>query len=150
MLITQLHKDLAASMKRGDTSRVEILRLILSELHNTAIAKYGKLAEAKVNDADVVTAVKILAKRHRESIIAFEKGNRPDLVAKEKEQLVVVQEFLPKELADAEIRNMLTLLAASGEKNFGVLMGTAMEKLKGKADGGRVATLLKEMMDRQK
>lgn len=135
-----------ASMKRGDTTRVESLRLILSEVRNVAIAKYGRDAEAKVSDPDTVSAVKKLAKRHRESIEAFEKGGRSDLVAKEKAQLSVVESYLPQELPDSEIRKIIGPLLRTGETNFGVLMRQVMAAIAGKADGGRVSAILKEML----
>ena len=146
MLITQLHEDLAASLKRGDSVRVGTLRLILAELGNIAITKYGNQADANVRDADVVEAAKKLAKRHRESIEAFEKGNRQDLVAKEKEQLAIVERFLPTQMSEEELAEILKPLVAAGEQNFGLLMRQAMEKIKGQADGGRVAEILKQMI----
>ncbi|MEK7129502.1 MAG: GatB/YqeY domain-containing protein [Patescibacteria group bacterium] len=146
MKLIQLQEDLAASLKSGKSDRVETLRFLLSAVKNSAIAKYGSEADAKLTEADILDVVKKQVKTHRESIEAFEKAGRQELAAKEKAQLAVLAEYSPKELSDEELKKLLEPVVAGGEQNFGLLMKQAMVQVAGKADGGRVAALLKQMI----
>ena len=99
-----------------------------------------------MTDADILAEVKKQVKTHTESIEAFAKAGRQELVDKEKAQLVGLNsEFAPKELSDEELKVILAPIAASGEQNFGLLMKSAMAAVQGKADGGRVAGILKQL-----
>lgn len=146
MLISDINNDLHASLKQGKHERVETLRLVLAEIRNYAIAAYGKDAESSVTDKDVVSVLKKQAKKHNESIAIFEKSKRSDLAEKEKTQLSIVSEYLPQELPDKELAEILTDLIKNKENNFGLLMKKAMEKVEGRAGGGRVAEMLKRML----
>lgn len=156
MLVDQLKADLTQSLKKGDTVRVGTLRFLLSAVQNAAIAKYGALGEAGLKDADVLDVIKNQAKTHRESIDAFEKAERMELVAKEQAELTILEALLPKQLSDDELTKLLEPVITSGEKNtstssgqvFGLLMKQAMAAVKGQADGGRVAELLKYMLQK--
>jgi hypothetical protein len=146
MLMDRLQTDLSTSLKAGNSDRVETIRFLIAGVHNSVTATYGVTWEKDMKDADVLEAVKKQIKTHRESIEAFEKGNRPELVAKEKAQLAVLLEFAPKELSDEELKKILEPIAKSGEKNFGLLMKTAMAAAKGQAEGGKVSAMLKSLL----
>lgn len=145
-----LHDDIKATvrtaLKAGDTRHVETLRFLLAAVGNFAIAKYGAKGEAGLTDADVLDVVKSQAKSHRESIEAFNKAGRTELATKEKEELSILEAYLPKQLSDEEIKKLLDPLVGSGETNFGKLMGLAMDTVHGQADGGRVASILKQLL----
>lgn len=145
MTMTSLQQDLNASLKAGKSDRVETLRFLIAAAKNHAIAKYGREAEEKLTEADILDVVKKQVKTHRESVEAFEKAGRADLAAREKAQLTVLLEYLPKELSDEELKKLLEPVVASGETNFGLLMKAAMAVVQGQADGGRVASMLKQM-----
>lgn len=146
MLLDQIKTDINESLKKGDAVRVGTLRFLLAAIRNDAINKYQAAGESKVTDADVLDVVKKQVKTHKESILAFQNGNRPELAAKEQAELTILEAFLPKQLSDDELRLLLAPTAASGEKNFGLLMKQAMSAVAGKADGGRVSALLREML----
>ena len=153
MKLKQLEEDLALSMKAGKTERVETLRFLISAVRNAAAAKYANAWEASMTEEDVADGVKKQIKTHKESIEAFEKAGRNDLVAREKGQLDILMEFAPKELTDDELKALLAPIAKNGEKpqpagrqDFGLLMKQAMEKVRGQADGGRVAAALKNLL----
>lgn len=146
MLINSLKNELNAAVKSGDTTRRDTLRFLLSAIGNAAIAKYGSEAEKKLTDADVLDVIKKQVKTHKESIEAFEKGSRADLAQKEKAELVILEAYLPKQMSDEELRKLLEPIMKTGEKNFGLLMGQAMSVVSGRADGARVAAILKEMV----
>ena len=150
MLLTDLKADLVTSMKQGNAVRVETLRFLLAAVRNVAISKYGASGEASVIDDDVLDVIKKQVKTHKESIEAFASAKRQDLVDKEQAQLSILQSFLPAEMSDSELKRLLEPVVASGETDFGKLMGNAMGVLRGKADGGRVSALLKEMLQNSK
>ncbi len=145
MLMETLQKDMITSLKAGKSDRVETIRFLIAAIRNLAIDKYGNTWETSLTDADIVDVVKKQIKTHRESIEAFEKGGRLELADKEKMQLSILQEFAPKEMTDDELKALLAPVVASGEQSFGLLMKTAMAAVKGQADGGKVAALLKQM-----
>ena len=126
MLMDQLQTDLTTSLKAGKRDRVETIRFLIAGVRNVVSAKYGANWEKNMTDADVLDTVKKQIKTHRESVEAFEKAGRAELVAKEKAQLTVLEEFAPKELSDEDLKKILAPIAASGEKNFGLLMKNAM------------------------
>lgn len=146
MFIDQLKIDLTQSLKKGDTVRVGTLRFLLSAVQNTAIHSYGNASETSLTDEDVLGVIKKQTKTHRESIEAFEKAGRGELVAKEQAELTILESFLPKQLSDEELKTLLSPVISSGEKNFGLLMKQAMAAVKGQTDGGRVAAILKQLM----
>ena len=111
-----------------------------------AITKYGAAGESAVTEADVMDGIKKQAKAHRESVEAFTKANRPELAAKEQKELTILESFLPKEMSDEELKKLLEPIVAGGEKNFGLLMKAAMTAVQGKADGGRVSSILRTMV----
>lgn len=137
---------MTAALKGGDSVRLSTLRMLIAAVKNFSISMYGAEADAKLTDANVTEAIKKQAKTHRESIVAFEKGGRADLVEKEKAELAILEGYLPKELTDEELKKFLEPVVSSGETNFGLLMKQAMAVVAGKADGGRVAALLKQML----
>lgn len=142
----QLKSDILISLKSGDTVRTQVLRTLLSDVRYSAIAKYQAEWETKVNDQDIEDVVKKQLKSHRESIEMFTKGSRDDLVQKEKAELEIIEKFLPPQMADSDLEKLVTDAVASGESNFGKLMGQIMAKTGGKADGARVAELLKKTL----
>lgn len=144
MLLDDLKKDSMDSLKRGQKARVDALRFLISAVRNLAIAKYGAAGESSITDADVLEIIKKQVKTHRESVEAFEHAGRTELVQKEKDELAVLEAFLPKQTSDEELRVILAPIVASGEKNFGLLMKQSMAAVGDKADGGRVAALLKQ------
>lgn len=145
MLIDELKSELRSAMKASDTNRRDTLRYLLSAVNNSAIAKYGAEAEAKLTQSDVLDVIKKQVKTHKESIEAFEKGGRADLVDKEKAELAILEGYLPKQMSDEELKALLAPIAASGGE-FGPMMGKAMAAVAGKAAGGRVSDLLKQLL----
>ncbi|MEK7065673.1 MAG: GatB/YqeY domain-containing protein, partial [Patescibacteria group bacterium] len=141
-----LQLQVSEALKSGDRVRVETLRFLLSAVRNAAIAKYGNKSEVAVTDDDVVDVIKKQVKTHRESVEAFTQAGRQELADAEKAQLAILESYLPKQMSDDDLKKLLGPIAASGEKNYGLLMGQAMKAVKGQADGARVSTLLKEMI----
>ncbi len=133
-------------MKAGDRVKVETIRFLLAAVANDGIAKYRNEVEQKLSDSDVTSVLRKQVKTHKESIEAFEKGGRKELADRERAQLAVLETYLPLEMSDKELQKLLEPVAKSGEANFGKLMGQAMARVAGKADGGRVAGVLKQLI----
>src|SRR3989338_11694356 len=112
-LLEKLNADLVEAQKAQDVTRVSTLRFLLSQIHNAKITKGSEL-----NDQEVELEAMKEAKRHRESIIAYEAGKRPDLEEKEKAELSVLEGYLPDPFTDVEIENFVKeaigAVAASG------------------------------------
>jgi uncharacterized protein len=143
--LASLQQDLNNSLKSGNTVRVATLRMFVSAVRNNAINKYGAAWETSITEADIVDIAKKQVKTHKESVDAFTKAGRPELAQKEADELVILEEFTPKELSDDALRELLAPIAKSGEPNFGLLMKSAMAAVAGQADGARVSKMLKEL-----
>ena len=142
-LLEKLNADLIEAQKAQDVTRVSTLRFLLSQIHNAKITKGSEL-----NDQEVELEAMKEAKRHRESIIAYEAGNRPDLVEKEKSELTVLESYLPEPLTDEEITNFvkeaIAAVGASGPADMGKVIKAVMSSAGPKADGGKVAEITRQ------
>ena len=130
----KLTDDLKDAMRSGDEVSRDAIRMVRAALKNEQIELQHPLTDAEV-DA-VVTRI---AKRHRDSIAEFKKGNRPDLVAHEEAQLAVVEKFakvqmMPREQIEAEVRQTIAELNLSGPRAMGPVMTAMSKRLKDKAD----------------
>src|SRR5215207_8543500 len=130
----KLTDELKDAMRTGDEVRRDAIRMVLAALKNEQIELQHPLTADEVDG--VVTRI---AKRHRDSIAEFKKGNRPDLVAHEEAQLAVVErfakiQFLSREQIEAEVREAIATLNVSGPRAMGPLMTALQQKLRDKAD----------------
>jgi len=144
-LVERLRDDLNRSLKKGKKDRVSTLRMLLANVANAEIAKRTPLDEA-----DVLGVIAKQAKQNRESIEAFQKGNRNDLVAKEEKELTVLQEYLPKQMSREEItavaRQVIEEVGAAGPGDKGKVMGRLMPQMKGKAEGAEINAIVSELL----
>ena len=141
----RVEQALHRAMKARDMERVSALRNIRARLQNRAIEK-----RAPLEDADVLQVLSTLAKQRRESIEQFRAGGRDDLVAKEEAELRVIQEFLPAQMDEGELREAVAAaireVGAAGPRDLGRVMGVLMPRVRGRADGKRVNALAREML----
>ena len=144
-LFDKISQDLNTALKQKDTTRVSTLRYLISHLNNARIAKGEAL-----NDDDITLEIAKDAKRHKESIEAFEKANRQALVGQESAQLAILEEYLPAQLKDEEIAKIIDeVIAGLGQVDSGdmaKIMGQVMAKVKGQADGAVVSGIVKEKL----
>jgi uncharacterized protein YqeY len=145
MLLSQIKSSIIESVKGHDSPRAETLRFLLSAIRNAGIDKYAPKGEEAMTDEDILEVIKKQVKTHKESIEAFSGAGRTELAEKEKVELAILVAYLPKEMSDQDLTAMLTPIARSGEKNFGLLMKQAMALVGGKADGSRVSAILKKL-----
>ena len=141
-LSDKLDQDLKQAMTSKDADRLSVIRFLKSALKYSAIEKKVE----KLSDADVLQIVQKQIKQRKESIEQFEKGGRADLASKEKKEVALLEAYLPKQLADAEldaaVRGAVKAENASSKKDFGRLMKVLNEKLAGQADAKRISEAL--------
>jgi uncharacterized protein YqeY len=144
-LVEKIKTDLEQSLRKNDKLRVSVLRLVLSSLHNAEIAQQKTL-----DDDGILVVIDKEAKMRRESIEAFEKGNRPDLVDKEKTELAILMEYLPEQMSRDQIvaaaQKVISELGASSPKDKGKVMSQLMPVLRGKAQGQEVSEVVNELL----
>src|SRR4030042_6997668 len=121
-LVEQIRSDLEQSVRQKDNLRCTTLRLLVSSIHNAEIDQQHKA----LDDAGIGSIVAKEIKKRRESIEAFEKGNRPDLVTKEKTELAILSKYLPRQMSRDQIveaaRKVISELGASSPKDRGKVM----------------------------
>lgn len=140
-----IQEALRGALKRQQRVEVATLRLLLSEIKNAEIAQQKPADDNKVLD---VIAKEV--KRRRESIEAFERGNRGDLVAQEEAELAVLMSYLPEQMSREEIitaaRQVVDAVGAKEPSDKGKVMSQLMPQLKGKADGKEVSEIVSELL----
>lgn len=145
MLRQQLQIDLIQSMKSGEKARVEVLRYILAQVKNKEVDKKSQL-----DDNEVLDVLRKQIKQLRESIEAFTKGNRPELVSEYQAQFDIVSSYLPKELSDDDLKKEIETIIATNQEAFSknpkLIIGIAMKELKNKAESSRIMALLNSMI----
>ncbi len=141
----QLDAELLEAVRSKDEFRRSALRLIKASLQSEEKSQ-GKA----LGDDGVIQVLSREAKRRRESIDAFQKGNRPDLVEKEEAELALISRYLPQQLSAEEIteiaRSVIEETGAVGAGDRGKVMGRLMPQVKGKADGKLVSQIVGELL----
>ena len=141
----KIREDLKEALKQHDGARVSILRLLLSEIKKAEIAQRTPLDDNKTLDV-----IGKEVKRHRESIEAFKRGNRSDLVAQEEAELSILMGYLPKQMSREEVvivaQQVIGAVGAKGISDKGKVMSQLMPELKGKADGKEVSDVVSELL----
>jgi uncharacterized protein len=145
-LFQKINDDMKAAMKSGDKPRLEVIRFALASLHAAQKEKEMKTPGATLTDEEVVAVLQKDAKRRKESIELFKQGKRDDLVAKEEADLLVLGEYVPKELSRSEIEKMVDEVKAQGFVDFSSAMRETMKLVKGRADGKAVGEVIKEKL----
>lgn len=135
----QIQAAMIAAMKSQDKRRLESVRYVFAQIKNKEID-----LKREFNDDEALKLLQTEAKRRKDAIDAYEKGGRKDLVEKEQYDLSIIDEYLPKQLSDDDIRAIISdVKKTSTETNFGLLMKAVMANVAGRADGGRVSALLR-------
>jgi uncharacterized protein len=133
----QVDSDLKEAMRAKDTRKLGVLRMLKAALKYAAIAKSG--AEAELTDAEAAQVMRKQVKQRQDSIESFEKGGRAELAAKEKEELLILNAFLPQamsfdELAEV-VRTTIEETGATSKAQMGGVMKALHAKVAGRADG---------------
>ncbi len=147
-LYQTLGDDLKQAMKAGDVFRRDTLRLLQSAVKNVAIDK--RQAPADLSDTEVEEVIKKLVKQRKDSIAQYQSGNRPDLAAKEQEELDLLATYLPEAMPEAELKALVEgALKESGmttKDKMGQAMGVVMKKVAGRASGDDVRRVVESLL----
>ncbi|MDX6357326.1 MAG: uncharacterized protein QOH37_380 [Nocardioidaceae bacterium] len=145
----RLRSDLVTSIKARDELRSSTIRMVLSAITNAEVA--GKEAR-ELSDNDVIGVLSTEAKKRREAATAFADAGRTELSAKETAEAAVIAEYLPEQLGEAEIAQLVTTAiaqtgaAGEGMRAMGKVMGVVSPQVKGRADGGAVAAEVRRQL----
>lgn len=142
----QIQKDIMEAMKAHNTVRTNAVRAIKSEI---LLAKTSG-AGAEITDGDVIKLIQKLIKQRKESAAMYAQGGRQDLADNELAEAAEMEGYLPKQLSEAEVeeivKGIIAETGASSMADMGKVMGLATKKLAGQADGRTVSTLVKKLL----
>jgi uncharacterized protein YqeY len=138
-LLARLQADLNVARKAQDKPRTLLLGTILADIKNKKIE-----LRREPTDDDVVEVLRKGVKRRRESIEAYDKGGRKDLSDKERAEVTALEQYLPPQVSDDEIRAAVRAAIAGGAANIGAVMGKVMPQFKGRAEGGTINAVARE------
>lgn len=134
----QIQTQVTTSLKNRDQKRLDAFRFLFSQIRYKEID-----AKRELTDEEAVKLLQGEAKKRRESIAAYRQGGRNDLADKEQYELSVIEEFLPKQLTDEELKAIIAeVKSANSNGDFGTLMKAVMLKTAGRAEGGKVAKII--------
>lgn len=147
MLLGQIQSDLKNSLLAKDEVKVSTLRLLLAEIKNKEIAQ-----GADLSDEEIISVIQREAKKRKEASVGFRSGGREDSAIKEEAELKVLESYLPNQLSEEAltkvIEEVINETGATGMADMGKAIGAVMGRVKGRADGGIVSSLVKERLSR--
>jgi hypothetical protein len=141
----KLTTDLKQALRSGDTTKRNVIRLVLAAVNNAEIAK-----QAKLTDGDILGVFQKEIRQRQESITAFKQGNRPDLVVIEEAEMAVLQTYMPAQASRDEIiaaaQRIISETGAHGPADKGKVMPKIIAEFKGKADGREINAVVTELL----
>lgn len=163
MLKEQIRKDLNSALKEKKELEVSVLRLLRAAIFNKEKAKRYKISkekpeakkeeiekESELTNEEVMEVISSEIKKRKETILEFEKGKREDLAKKEKEEIEILQKYLPEQLSEDEIKKLaketIEKIGVKEIKDLGKVMAELMPKVKGRAEGSLISRIVKEFL----
>lgn len=145
-LLSRLEGDMKEAMKAREEVRLSTLRMIIAAARNAEIEKKTKA----LDDVETVKILQRSLKQHKESIAQFEKGNRPDLVARESAELRILETYMPRQLGEEEltrlVKEALAETGAVSKSDTGKVMKAVMAKAQGQADGKTISAIVSNLL----
>jgi hypothetical protein len=145
-LKTQITEDMKSAMKAGEKDRLKVVRLIRAAIKQVEIDE-----RVELDDPGVLAVLTKMVKQRRDSVEQFEKGNREDLAAIERDEIAVLKNYLPEQLSADDLAALVDeVIAATGAesiRDMGKVMGQIKAKAAGRADMGAVSTTVKERLN---
>ncbi|AGR64138.1 hypothetical protein BFD03_00890 [Limosilactobacillus reuteri] len=146
-LLQQLTSDMVSAMKNRDKETLNVVRMLKAAVQNEQIELGHDL-----NSNEEIAVMAREYKQRKESLDEFEKAGREDLINQAKNELSIVEKYMPKQLSKDEVtkivKEVIDELNASSMKNFGQVMGSVMPKVQGQADGKLVNQVVKEQLSK--
>ena len=144
----RVDSDLKEAMRAKDATKLNVLRMLKSALKYAAIAKSD--AEAELSEAEAVQVIRKQAKQRQDSIESFEKGGRAELADKEKEELAILNTYLPQGMSPDElakvVRETIAELGATSKAQMGAVMKALHAKAAGRADGKTLSSEVQKQL----
>jgi len=144
-LMDKLNDDMKQAMKTKDKLKLSVIRMVKSSVKNEEINQ-GK----ELSDDEVLALFNRELKQRRDSLQEFDKAGREDLAEQARAEIEVILQYLPKQLDEAEIRQIveetIKQVGATSKKDLGKVMGAMMPRIKGKADGNQVNKIVQELL----
>jgi len=143
MLKNEIQNAINKALKERNKTELKVLRFVLSQIQYEEIDKRKELS-----DEETVAVLQKEVKKRNDAIEMFKKGERPELIEDEQNQVKIIERYLPKQMGDEEINRIIeeTIITLDDKSNIGKTIGLVMAKLKGRADGGKVARLVKQKL----
>ena len=142
----QVTEDMKSAMKAGDKDRLKVVRLVLAAIKQVEVDK-----RVELDDAAVLAVITKMVKQRRDSVEQFEKGGREDLATIERDEIAVLEDYLPEQLSADELTAMvdevIQATGAEGIRDMGKVMGQIKAKAAGRADMGAVSATVKERLN---
>lgn len=149
----KIQGQISEALRAKDQIRLTTLRGIIAAFTNEAVALKRK-PQDKLSDQETVAVIRRLVKQRKDSIEQFEKGGRKDLVANEKAELKILEEFLPAQMSEEKIREIVEKILRQAQddnspilKNKGAFIGTVIKETRGEADGILVKKIVGEILE---
>ena len=147
---SELDANLKEAIKSQEKQRVATLRLIIAAIKDRDIAVRSEENTEGVSDAEIILILSNMVKQRKQSIIQYEEGGRIELAEREREEIKIIQEFLPNQLTDEEIHIEISKLIDAQEqltiKDMGKIMGELKEKFSGRMDFGKASGVVKALL----
>ena len=147
---SELDANLKEAIKSQEKQRVATLRLINAAIKDRDIAVRSEENTEGVSDAEIILILSNMVKQRKQSIIQYEEGGRVELAEREREEIKIIQEFLPNQLSDEEIHTEVSKIIDAHEqltiKDMGKIMGQLKEKFSGRMDFGKASGIVKALL----
>lgn len=145
----KLMDALKAAMKAKESTKISTIRMVQAAIKDLEIANRTK-PNAETTDADIATLLSKLVKQREESAKIYDEGGRPELAAKEREEIAIISEFMPKQLSEAEvigiIKGIIAEVGAASMKDMGKVMAPLKERYPGQLDFGKASGQIKSLL----
>ena len=157
MLIDSIKKDLKIAMKSKDTLKISTLRMITSSIKNMEISNRGSSnkdsSENSLSDSEVIQLLTKMIKQRKESAEIYNKSNRNDLEKKEKDEIEIIEQYMPSQIDDEEVDELINQVinetGSSNIRDMGKVMSVLKEKYSGQMDFARASSIVKEKLNSQ-
>jgi len=150
MLRNAIPEALKTALKEQDQRAVSTVRLIMAALKDRDIAARSKGNTEGIDDDEILQMLQTMVKQRRDSIEMYEKGGRLELAEQEREEIAIIERFLPQQLGAAEVAaavdRVIADVGAEGIKDMGKVMGALRENYAGQMDFGKASALVKEKL----
>ena len=147
-----ISNELSKALKNGDKERIHTLRLIIAAIKDKEIASRSSGEDSEILEETIIQLLKKMVKQRNDSIEMFEKASRTELAEKEKLEIAIINEFLPKQLSEEETKNIcleiVKKINAQSIKDMGKVMGELKKNYSDNLDFSKAGAILKEVLNK--